>query len=173
MDKNKKLTRFGKYLKKLGARPSKITTIAKVKPKIISLLSTDSNRTIYAEEFYKIILVAIKQANLPEQTFETAVEDIFPDREKDVDLLEEFGDYSPEAKFFKSHMQQQSSVEKRLKIPEGKLSKYFGDQNKRILATEMIAFIEGMGYDILKTFKEIYGEIELDKKDEIGEIKEE
>src|SRR5690606_16845979 len=74
-------------------------------------------------------------------------------------LLEEFRDYSPEALFFKKHTQQQAGLEKKLEIPENKLSKYFGDRKKRIMAIEMICFIEGMGYDFLTTFKEIYGPI--------------
>ena len=161
MDKIKNLTALGKYLKKIGARASKIASVANINAKTISLLSTDSSRTIYAEEFYRVIMTAIKQANLPDEAFENAIEEIFPNREK-VKLLEEFQDYSSEALFFKSHMQQQSSVEKKLKIPDGKLSKYFGDRKKRVIAAEMIGFIEGMGYDMLTTFEKIYGKIKLE-----------
>ncbi|WP_262249106.1 nuclear transport factor 2 family protein [Parapedobacter soli] len=162
MEENKKLTRFGRYLKKIGARPSKIAPMISIKPKTISLLATDSSRTIYAEDFYKIVMVANKQAGLTDQAFVTAVDEIFPNRSK-TNLLEEFKDYSPESLFFKKHAQQQAGLEKKLEMPENKLSKYFGDHKKRIIAIEMICFIEGMGYDLLTTFKEIYGPIGEDE----------
>jgi len=162
MDENKKLTRFGTYLKKIGARHSKIAPVIGIKPKAISLLATDNGRTIYAEDFYKIISVANKQAGLTDQAFTTATDEIFPSRRK-TDLLEEFKDYSPESLFFKKHTQQQAGLEKKLEIPENKLSKYFGDHKKRIIAIEMICFIEGMGYDLLSAFKEIYGPIGEDE----------
>lgn len=158
MAKNKKITRFGTYLKKLGARHSEIAPVIDIKPKAISLLATDNNRTIYAEDFYKIISVANKQAGLTDSAFTTAIDEIFPNRKK-INILEEFSDYSPEALFFKRHTQQQLGLEKKLEIPENKLSKYFGDRKKRIIAIEMICFIEGMGYDCLATFRELYGPV--------------
>lgn len=162
MDEIEKLTRFGRYLKKIGARHSKIAAVTGIKPKAISLLATDSSRTIYAEDFYKIIMVANKQAGLTDQAFTTAVDEVFLNRSK-PNLLEEFKDYSPESLFFKKHAQQQAGLEKKLEMPENKLSKYFGDHKKRIIAIEMICFIEGMGYDLLTTFKEIYGPIGEDE----------
>src|SRR5690606_17748643 len=109
-----------------------------------------------------IIMVANNQAGLTNQAFITAVDEIFPNRSK-INLLEEFKDYSPETLFLKKHVQQQAGLEKKLEIPENKLSKYFGDLKKRVLAIEMICFIEGMGYDLLTTFNQIYGPIGEDE----------
>lgn len=157
-NKSKTTTLFGKYLKKINARPAKIEPVTGIKPKAISLLSTTPNRTIYADEFYKIIYVANHQAGLTDVDFKIAVDEIFPNRLR-TDLLEEFRNYSPEGLFIKKRTQQQSYIEEKTGIPEGKLSKYFGDREKRALALEIIGIAEGIGMDILEAFKEIYGPI--------------
>lgn len=165
-NKSLKLTLFGQYLKKLGGKPSKIGPLVNINPKNISLLSTNEARIIYGEEFYKIIYAAQKQAKLDDKEFIVAINEIFPTRPK-VDLLDEYKDYSAEAKFFKKHTLSQSDIEEKIGIASGKISKYFGDINKRPLAIEIICFIEGLGLDILQTLKSIYGEINLthDKTD--------
>lgn len=159
-EKFKKLTALGVYLKKIGAKASRIKDVAEVDPKRISLLSTNEKRTIYADEFYKIIYVAHQQTGLSENEFNIAIDTIFPDRVK-VNLLKEFNDYSPEGKFFKKYTQQQSEIESKLKIPNAKISKYFGDKGKRAIAVEIIAFAEAIGLNVLQTFKEIYGPIKI------------
>lgn len=155
-----KLTRLGVYLKKIGAKAVKIKELTDVDPKKISLLSTNDKRKIYADEFYKIIYAAHQQTGLGENEFNIAIEEIFPDRIR-VNLLEEFDDYSPEGKFFKKYTQQQSEIENKLGIPNAKISKYFGDNQKRALAIEIITFAESIGLNVLQTFKEIYGDIVL------------
>ncbi|MGJ1325254.1 hypothetical protein ACR780_21475 [Sphingobacterium faecium] len=161
-NKIEKLTLFGQYFKKIGGKPSKVGALADINPKNISLLSTNVTRIIYSEEFYKIIYAAQKLAKLDDQEFTVAVNEIFPKRPK-VDLLDEYKDYSPEAKFYKKHTLSQSDIEEKIGIANGKISKYFGDINKKSLAIEMICFIEGLGLDVLKTFKEIYGEVNIVK----------
>ncbi len=158
--KLKKLTRLGAYLKRIGAKAVKIKEATDVDPKNISLLSTNEKRTIYADEFYKIIYTAHQQTGLGENEFNIAVDEIFPDRVR-VNLLEEFDDYSPEGKFFKKYTQQQSEIENKLGIPNAKISKYFGDNEKRALAIEIITFAESIGLNVLQTFIEIYGSIKI------------
>lgn len=153
------MTLFGKYLKKVNARQSKIAEIIGMQSKRVSLLSTDNNTKPYAEEFYKIIYIANRQAGLSEESFDQAVDEIFPNRKK-IDLLAEFRDLSPEGQFFKKYTQKQSDIEQKLGIANGKISKYFGDKSKRALAIEIISFAEGMNLDVLETFKEIYGTID-------------
>jgi len=159
-EKIKKFTRFGAYLKRIGAKAVKIKEATDVDPKNISLLSTNEKRTIYADEFYKIIYAAHQQTGLGENEFNIAIDEIFPDRVR-VNLLEEFDDYSPEGKFFKKYTQQQSEIENKLGIPNAKISKYFGDKEKRALAIEIIAFAEAIGLNVLQTFIEIYGPIKI------------
>jgi len=154
------LTLLGKYLKEINARPSKIEKIVGVPAKNITLLSTNNSRIIYGEDFYKIIIAAHHIAGLPDEKIIVAVEQIFPDRVK-TNLMEDYKDYSPEGKFFKKHTQQQSEIEAKLGYSKNQLSKYFNDNTKKGLATDVIAFAEGMGLDVLKTFKEIYGNIVL------------
>lgn len=161
-EKSKKLTRLGAYLKRIGAKAVKIKEATGVDPKNISLLSTNQKRTIYADEFYKIIYTAHQQTGLGENEFNIAIDEIFPDRVK-VNLLEEFDDYSPEGKFFKKYTQQQSEIENKLGIPNAKISKYFGDNEKRALAIEIITFAESIGLNVLQTFKEIYGDLKVHK----------
>ncbi len=159
-EKLKKLTRLGAYLKRIGAKAIKIKEATNVDPKNISLLSTNEKRTIYADEFYKIIYAAHQQTGLGENEFNIAIDEIFPDRVR-VNLLEEFDDYSPEGKFFKKYTQQQSEIENKLGIPSAKISKYFGDNEKRALAIEIITFAESIGLNVLQTFIEIYGSIKI------------
>ncbi|WP_286882709.1 MULTISPECIES: nuclear transport factor 2 family protein [Sphingobacterium] len=159
-EKLKKLTRLGAYLKRIGAKAIKIKEATNVAPKNISLLSTNEKRTIYADEFYKIIYAAHQQTGLGENEFNIAIDEIFPDRVR-VNLLEEFDDYSSEGKFFKKYTQQQSEIENKLGIPSAKISKYFGDNEKRALAIEIITFAESIGLNVLQTFIEIYGSIKI------------
>jgi len=151
-------TNFGKYLNKLGVNKSSIANEANIKGPRMNDLCNDITAKPYAEELYKIIYLANQQAGLGEDYFQSAVEEIFPKRPK-IDLLSEFKDMSPEGQFFKKYTQKQTDIEQKLGIANGKISKYFGNSNKRALATEIIAFADGMRLDVLETFKEIYGEI--------------
>jgi len=159
-------TYLGKYLNKLRVNKSKIASDADIKgPRMNDLCNTHSSMS-YGEEFYKIIHLAHKQAGLSEESFNQAVDEIFPNRKK-IDLLAEFRDLSPEGQFFKKYTQKQTDIEQKLGMANGKISKYFGDKTKRALAIEIIEFADGMGLDVLKTFKEIYGEINPDGKEDI------
>jgi hypothetical protein len=125
-------------------------------------LCNDHTAKPYAEELYKVILLAHQQSGLSEETFNIAVDEILPKRPK-IDLLAEFKDLSPEGKFFKKYTQKQTDIEHKLGIANGKISKYFGDKSKRALAVEIIAFADGMGLDVLEVLKKIYGEIKIEE----------
>lgn len=157
-NKERNITLFGKYLKKIKANQSKVADVIGIKSKRISLLSTEESASPYADEFYKIVYIANHQAGLEEESFYEAIDEIFPNLPQ-VDLLAEFKDLSSEAQLFKKYMQKQGDIEEKLGIANGKISKYFGDKNKRALAIEIISFAKGMGLDVLEVFKEIYGKI--------------
>lgn len=152
------LTAFGTYFKKTNAKQSLVANVIGIDPKNISLLCTNENRAIYADEFYKIILAAIRLTNREESDFYNAIEEIFPNRVK-VDFLSEFKSFSPEAQFFKKYTLSQKDIENRLGIPDGKISKLFSDPSKRVLAVEIITFSEAMRLDVLNVFREMYGEV--------------
>src|SRR5690606_41980051 len=57
------------------------------------------------------------------------------------------------------------SLHDALPISDGKISRLGSKDVKEVLAVELICFIEGLGLNVLKTFKEIYGELnETDRK---------
>jgi len=155
-------TRIGGYLKKLKSKKAGISRISGISTNRINAISNHEDAKPYADEFYKIIYIANKQAGLEEHSFNTAIDEIFPNRQE-VDLLNEFKDLSPEAQLFKKYTQKQGDIEEKLGIATGKISKYFGDKKKRALAIEIIAFADGMKLDVLAVFKEVYGEIKLDE----------
>ncbi|WP_437917920.1 hypothetical protein [Sphingobacterium sp. LRF_L2] len=153
-------TKIGTYLDKLSSNKAKISRLSGISTNRINSISNNEDAKPYAEEFYKIIYLANEQAGLGEDYFQKAVDEIFPNRPK-VNLLAEFKNMSPEGQFFKKYTQKQTDIEQRLGITNGKISKYFGDNSKRALATEIIAFADGMGLDLLEVFREIYGGIRL------------
>lgn len=155
-------TGIGTYLDKLKSNKAKISRLSGISTNRISAISNSEDAKPYAEEFYKIIYLANQQAGLGEDSFRKAVDEIFPKRPK-IDLLADFKDLSPEGQFFKKYTQKQTDIEQKLGIANGKISKYFGDNSKRALATEIIAFADGMGLDVLEVFREIYGEARVDK----------
>jgi len=156
-------TGVGKYLEKLKSNKAKISRLSGITTSRINAISNNEDAKPYAEEFYKIIYIANQESGLGEDSFKDAINEIFPERVQ-IDLLAEFSDLSPEGRFFKKYTQQQKDIERKLGIAPGKVSKYFGDKNKRALATEIIDFVQGMGLDVLEVFKEIYGEIKLPRE---------
>src|SRR5699024_2625527 len=159
-------TLLGKYLKKLKSNRKSISQLSGINySRIIELCNIETTNP-YAEDFFKIIYIANNQAGLDESNFNTAINEIFPNRIK-ANLLEDFQKLSPEARFFKKYTQKQSDIEKKLGIANGKISKFYGDNTKRALAIEIISFAEGMELDVLTTFKEIYGEVEIKYDEEI------
>lgn len=150
------VTGIGRYLETLKSNKAKISRLSGISTSRINAISNNEDTKPYAEEFYKIIYIANRQAGLREESFNEAVDQIFPNRKK-IDLLAEFRDLSPEGQFFKKYTQKQSDIEQKLEIANGKISKYFGDKSKRALAIEIISFADGMGLGVLETFKEIYG----------------
>lgn len=159
-------TLLGQYLDKLKSNRKKISELSGINySRIIELCNIETSNP-YAEDFFKIIYIANKQAGLNEAAFNSAINEIFPNRVQ-VKLLAGFHHLSPEAQFFKKYTQKQSDIEKKLGIASGKISKYYGDNRKRAHAIEIISFAEGMGLDVLSTFKEIYGEIEIKNDEEI------
>lgn len=153
-------TGIGEYLDKLKSNKAQISRQTGISTSRINTLCNHPESKPYAEEFYKIILTAINNAGLDENNFNTAIQEIYPTLLK-VNLLEEYEDLSPEARFFKKYTLQQKDIETKLNIPPGKISKYYSDKNKRTLATELITFAFGMNLNILVSFKEIYGDLPL------------
>lgn len=156
-------TTFGEYLQKINVKQTVIANFLGIDPKNISLLSTANSRAIYADEFYRIIIVANKFAKLDDSHFYNAIEEIFPNRPK-KDLLSGFKSLSPEAQFFKKYTLRQKDIEKQLGIPDGKFSKLFKDPSKRILAIELITFAEALKLDIFGAFREIFGEVQFNEE---------
>ena len=150
------MTGINKYLDKLKSNKAKISRLSGISTSRINAISNNEDAKPYAEELYKIIHIANRQAGLSEESFNQAIDEIFPNRKK-IDLLAEFRNLSPEGQFFKKYTQKQSDIEQKLGIANGKISKYFGDRTKRALAIEIIDFADGMGLDVLGVFKEIYG----------------
>jgi predicted XRE-type DNA-binding protein len=156
-------TTFGDYLQKINVKQTVIANALGIDPKNISLLCTNDSRAIYADEFYRIIIVANKFANLDNSHFYKAIEEVFPDRPK-KDLLSGFKSLSPEAQFFKKYTLRQKDIEKQLGIPGGKFSKFFSDPSKKALAIEIITFAEALKLDVLETFREIFGEVHFNEE---------
>jgi len=153
-------TKTGKYLDNLKVNKAKLSRISGISTNRINAISNNEDAKPYADELYVIIYVANQQAGLGEENFQKAIDEIFPNR-LTINLLAEFKDLSPEGRFFKKYTQKQNEIEEKLRITKGKISKYFSDRKKRALATEIIAFADGMNLDILTVFKEIYGEINI------------
>src|SRR5690606_12563132 len=74
-------------------------------------------------------------------------------------LLEGFQHLPEDVKFLKKHMLKQGEVEQNIGMAENKISRLVNEKAKDLLAVELICFIEGLGLDLLETFKEIYGPI--------------
>ena len=159
------MTGIGRYLRKLKSNKAKISRKSGISTSRINAISNNEDTKPYADEFYKIVYIANQQAGLGEESFNKAVDEIFPNR-PELNLLAEFKDLSPEGQFFKKYTQKQTDIEQKLGIANGKISKYFGDKSKRALAIEIIAFADGMELDVLEVFKEIYGEVEVETKAE-------
>ncbi|WFB63273.1 hypothetical protein PZ892_16565 [Sphingobacterium sp. WM] len=151
-------TFLGKYLKTLKVSQSTIADRTDIKLSRLSDLCNDFQSKIYSEEFFKIIFIAHNIANLEECQFKTAIEEVFPYREK-IDLLDEYKNLSIEARFFKKYTLPQNEIENKLGIANGKLSKYFSDITKRALAVEIIMFSEGLELDPLLVFKDLYADL--------------
>lgn len=152
-------TEIGKYLKKLKANKAQISRQTGISTSRINAITNSENAKPYADEIYKIVFFAQKNAGLTEEYFNKAIREIYSGL-KTIDLLEEFQDLSPEAKFFKKYTLQQKDIEAKLNIAPGKISKYFNDKSKRALASDIIAFAGGMKLDILEAFKELFGELD-------------
>lgn len=164
-------TPLGKYLDRLKANKSKIADISDLKRQRVSDLSNKESTKPTPLEFYKIVTTAILLKNCPEEEFNNAIDEIFPNRPK-ADFLIEFSNLSRETQFIRKHFLTQKVIEEKIGMADGKISRLGSEDVKEVLAVELICFIEGLGLDVLKTFKEIYGEIELDHKDESGDVKE-
>lgn len=155
-------TTFGTYLNNLSANKAKISRLTGVKiPRINDLSNKETSKPL-SEEYYKIILTAILLNNKSELEFNKSFDKIFPNRPK-ATFMEEFSHLSPEVQFIRMHFLTQRVVEERINMAEGKISRLTSEDVKEVLAVELICFIEGLGLDVLKTFKDIYGEINLNE----------
>lgn len=154
-------TLLGKYLRGLGVVKARVGSVAKVKkPRMNDLCNKDTAKPS-PEEFYRIIMAALKFANREESELSKAIDQIFPDRPK-FNFLNEFNHLPAEIRFLKRYTQKQNDVESKIGMAEGKISRLASEKVKDLLAVELICFIEGTGLDVLDSFKEIYGEVTLD-----------
>lgn len=151
-------TLFGKYFDKLKASKTKVADITGLKRQRISDLCNKDNSKPTPSEFYKIILTAILLKHLPEIEFNNAINEIFPNRPKE-NFLRELVNLSPEVRFILTHCLTQKQVEKDIKMSDGKISRLASEVVKDLEAIEFISFIEGLGENVLETFKRIYGPI--------------
>ncbi|WP_286592310.1 nuclear transport factor 2 family protein [Sphingobacterium sp. N143] len=151
-------TLFGKYFDKLKASKTKVADITGLKRQRISDLCNKDNSKPTPSEFYKIILTAILLKHLPEIEFNNAINEIFPNRPKE-NFLRELDNLSPEVRFILTHCLTQKQVEKDIKMSDGKISRLASEVVKDLEAIEFISFIEGLGENVLETFKRIYGSI--------------
>ncbi|WP_312193135.1 nuclear transport factor 2 family protein [Sphingobacterium sp.] len=151
-------TSFGKYFDKLKASKTEIADITGLKRQRISDLCNKENSRPTPSEFYKIILTAILLKHFSEIEFNNAINEIFPNRPKE-DFLRELNNLPPEVKFILAHCLTQKQVEKDIKMSDGKISRLASEVVKDLEAIEFISFIEGLGENVLETFKRIYGPI--------------
>src|SRR5690606_977755 len=86
-------------------------------------------------------------------------DEVFPDRPK-FNFLEEFTHLSRETQFIRRHFLTQKVIEEKIGMSDGKISRLGSEDVKEVLAVELICFVEGLGLDVLETFKEIYGTID-------------
>lgn len=159
-------TQLGNYLNKLGVVKDHVRKLADVKKSRMNDLNNKSTAKPSPKEFYRIVYAAIKLAGLEDSEFVGAVEAIFPERPKNS-LTKEFEHLPVEIRFLNKHVLKQGLVEDKIGMPENKISRLVNEKGKDLLAVELICFMEAMNYDVLDTFKEIYGKIEL--KSEVKE----
>lgn len=151
-------TPIGTYLNKLKSNKARISRITGIPTTRLNAISNEDNTILYADELYKVIYIANRNAGIDEINFNKSIDEIFPQL-KTINLLEELQDLSPVAKFFAKYTQKQNDIEKKLGMANGKISKYFNDKTKRAIALEILNFANGMNMDYLSVFKEIYGDI--------------
>lgn len=153
-------TLLGIYLNNLNINKSKVGEITGIKRQRISDLCNKSRSKPSPEEYYKIVLATILLSNKSENEFNKSFDLVFPNRPK-ANFLTEEAHLSPETRFIRRHFLIQKTVEEKIGMSEGKISRLASEDVKEVLAVELICFIEGLGLDVLKNFKEIYGEISL------------
>lgn len=153
-------TLFGKYLDKLNANKSKISRATDLKIPRINDLSNKTTAKPLPHEYFKIILTAILQANMSEKEFNNSFNEIFPNRPQ-VNFLQEFAHLSPETQFILKHALAKKTIEEKVGMADGKVTRLGSEDVKEVLAVELICFIEGLGLDVLQTLKSIYGDVNL------------
>ncbi|HWK56521.1 MAG TPA: nuclear transport factor 2 family protein [Parapedobacter sp.] len=155
-------TLLGAYLNKLGVRKEKVRGLANIKSARMNDLNNKDTAKPLPEEFYKIIFIAIKLSDLEDKEFVNAINFIYPDRPKN-NLLGGFQHLPRDVRFLKKHMLKQSEVEQNIGMAENKISRLVNEKAKDLLAVELICFIEGLGLDVLETFRKLYGPIGEDE----------
>ncbi|MFC3356425.1 hypothetical protein [Sphingobacterium zeae] len=159
-------TLLGEYLKNLGVVKEKVRQLAGILKPRMNDLNNKLTSKCSPEEFYKIVYFAIKLSGNDDDEFKNAIEAIYPSRSRS-NLLEDFQHLPNEIRFLKMHTLKQNEVEKKIGMAENKIGKLVNEKTKDLLAVELICFIEGLGLDTLKTFKEIYGDIVLPSDSEV------
>src|SRR5690606_18094794 len=99
-------TEIGKYLDKLKSNKAKISRLSGISTSRINAISNNEDAKPYAEELYKIIYIANRESGLGEESFQDAIDEVFPKHAR-INLLADFGDLSPEGRFFKKYTLQQ------------------------------------------------------------------
>ncbi|MCX2681946.1 hypothetical protein OOZ15_18490 [Galbibacter sp. EGI 63066] len=163
-------TLLGEYLNKLGIVKEKVRSMANVKKPRMNDLCNKGTAKPSPEEFYRIVLIGVKLADREEFEFNKAVDEIFPDRAKN-NFLEEYSRLPSDIQFLKRHTLKQSDVENKIGMAENKISRLANEKTKDLLAVELICFMEGLNYNLLDTFKEIYGEIKIDADEKVKNSK--
>ncbi|WP_164126423.1 helix-turn-helix domain-containing protein [Sphingobacterium luzhongxinii] len=158
-------TLLGVYLDKLNINKAKVSRAIGIKRQRISDLCNKKNAKPSPEEYYKIVLATILLDNKSENEFNNSFDEVFPERPK-VDFLSDSIHLSQESRFIRRHFLTQTTIEKEIKMSDGKISRLGSEDVKEVLAVELICFIEGLGLDVLKTFKEIYGDLVLSSDSE-------
>lgn len=158
-------TPLGKYLDKLKSNKSKISRVTGISTDRINALCHEETAILYADELYPIVYVSNHEAGLNEESFNESIDEIFPGREP-INLLENLKDASPAGRLFGTYTQPRKRVETKLGMPNGKISKYLSDKEKRATAEEVIRFSDGMKMNLLEVFKEYYWVIVLDGETE-------
>lgn len=153
-------TPLSNYINHLGLVKEKVRALANIKkPRMNDLYNKDTAKPS-PEEFYRIILSAHKLANLDDNEFLKSIDIVFPNRSKSS-LLAEFNNLPAEIRFIKKYTLKQSDVENKIGMAQGKISRLTNEKVKDLLAVEMICFIEALNLDLLDSFKEMYGDIDI------------
>lgn len=114
----------------------------------------------YADELFPILYLANHYAGIPLEKFDETISAIFPFRKKGG-ILSQFKDLSPSARLFFMYTQPKQKLEESIGMPKNKISKLKNPHTNRATAYEVISFCDAMNLDLLKTYEDFFGKIEI------------